>query len=153
MTELALVWLFPIKWSVIGAFTFLYMIGGRENKAIRRLGGGLFLAFGLFGLSMLKGFNLRLILACCTVPFGLFLGYGGDDFKTKFIRRFLYGLVLGLSGLTIGILSGHVVLGCFQLVLAVQASLALGLLNPDDAVDEESLIAILSVVFLPFMVA
>jgi len=85
--------------------------------------------------------------------FLIVLGYGGDDLNTKLIRRFIYGFVLGFCGLTIGVLSDHFILGVFQFCLAISASLILGVFNPDEAVDEEALIAVLSTIFLPFMLA
>lgn len=153
MSEWTLVWLVPIRLFIIGVFVFLYIIGGRNKKWIRRwLGGGLFGA-SLIGLSRLTGhFNWWFLTLPLAYPIVLSLGYGGDHFWEKMARRAIYGLLLGGIGFFVGILAGTWFMAGFQLALALIANVSLGLKNPVPAVHEEALIAIFSVVCVPFMI-
>lgn len=149
MNEWGLVWMVPLKLLPTCVFVTTYVIGGRAHKWIRRyIGMPLFV---LFCVALAK-FDWKSI-SLLPLLLGVILGYGGDTLKEKFIRRLLYGASFGIAGLIIGFVFNKPLLGLFQLSISLQASLFLGLTNPDDAVDEEALIALLSVVLIPFIVS
>ncbi len=151
--EWFLVWMTPLRLAVVLVFALLYVIGGRKWKWLRRFVGGLFLGASVIGLSLMLGsFSWWLLGVPAMYVIALCMGYGGDTIPEKFMRRLIYGIALGGVGLYVGIVSGVWLLGLFQILLAVFASVWLGLLNPVNAVNEESLIATLSVVCVPFMV-
>lgn len=154
MSEWYLVWLYPVRMLMITAFGLCYLIGGRRWKWIRRFLGSLIFAASVIVLSViLKSFTWRLIPAFGCLAAGLTLGYSGDSMPKKIINRFVYGVVIGFSGLVIGIAVESFLYGLFQLILSIFGSVYLGCLNPDkDAVDEEALVATLSVLAIPFMV-
>jgi len=153
VNEWFLVWMVPLRILIVLVFALLYAIGGRKWKWIRRFVGGLFLGGALIGLSLMLGaFNWWLLGVPAMYVIVLCLGYGGDTPSEKFIRRLIYGAAFGGVGLYVGIVSGVWLVGLFQFVLAVFASVFFGLANPVQAVNEEALIATLSVVCVPFMI-
>ena len=152
MSEWNLVWLVPVKLIPTIVFALVYVIGGRRDKWIRRWIGGTFVIVSCLFFSWIGGKLSFSSLSLFSLYLGLLLGYGGGSFLSRLFRRLAFGTVLGLCGLFIGV-SYHVFwLGVFQMLLAIQSSVLLGLTNPDDAVDEEALIAIASVFVIPFMV-
>ena len=144
-----------MRGGILTVFIACYVAGGRQKKWVRRFIGGAWLAVTCAILSQSFGWHL---LPLAGYPAALTLGYGGDDLITKLWRRGLYGLALGFLGLTVGILAGLWAYGLIQAVLALLASIILGVLNPgktprteEDAVREEGLIALFSVAIVPFM--
>jgi hypothetical protein len=87
------------------------------------------------------------------MPIALSMGYGGDTLGKKIVKRALYGLLFGSCGFAFGLLYGNPILAFSQLVLAIVVSIVFGVLNPVAAVNEEALVALLSVCLVPFMVA
>ena len=154
MNEWILVWLVPLRIFIVLVFATIYCVGGRRWKWIRRWVGGSFMAASLIGLSIALGrFSWPFAAASVGIYGGLVLGYGAKTTARKVLRRALYGLALGLSGFGIGLTQGVWLLGLFQVILAVFASVYLGVLNPaKSAVDEEALIALLGTAVLPFMI-
>ena len=152
MSEWAFVWLVLFKMLVLTAFVFCYAAGGRRRKFLRRFVGGLVLAAGCVLAFLWAGtFRWYLLPVLGLYVPALCMGYGGETPWAKVARRFVYGAFLGLIGLGTSIALGSLILGLFQLALAVSASLVLGLINPVRAVDEEAAIALLSVALVPFM--
>jgi hypothetical protein len=152
MSEWTLVWLVPIRIMIIAIFAFFYAVGGRGPKYVRRFVGAGWMIMACLLLSALtQSFSWKLITLGSLLG-GLSMGYGGDTMEEKILRRLLFGVVVGGCGLLIGFSSGHLLLGLFQLIMAVLTSLFMGLINPTDAVDEEAIIASLSVFVIPFMV-
>lgn len=160
ITEWYQVWVSILRFSTVMMFAFCYETGGRGRKWVRRFVGPAVLAVGcmlihvlLWGGSVFTWTRVNWPFFGCIALYApaLCLGYGGATFGRKLARRALYGLGMGLVGLACGITSGHVGMGIFQLLLAMAASLYLGLANPVQAVTEEGTIAILSVALVPMM--
>ena len=153
MDEWGLTWQIPIRLVPTVLFALLYAIGGRGPKWVRRFIAGPFFGASIIGLSLLyKSFHWAYLGLPIMYMGALCLGYGSDDLITKIIQRFFYGLILGLIGVYTAFWGHHIGLGLFQLLLAVQASLFLGIVNPTSAVFEEALIAAFSVVIVPFLI-
>jgi hypothetical protein len=152
MPESTLVWVSVLKLLLIVAFALCYILGGRSGKWRRRWVGGLGLAAGLNLLAAYQdAWSGWLLLLFGTLVLALSLGYGGTTRTQKITRRLIYGLALGLASLPLALASGLWVAWGFQALLALVASLWLGLANPIKAVEEETLIATLSVVVTPFL--
>ena len=154
MTEWQLVWLVPLRLLIVTLFALCYVIGGRQWKWIRRFVGGIFLPAAVIGLSFITGsFSWVFIGALALYPVALSMGYGGNTLLEKLIKRAIYGLILGAACLFFAIPTGLWALGVFQVALAILTSTILGVWNlPQKAVNEEALIAALSVLTVPFMV-
>ena len=134
----------------LSLFAFLYSLGGRKEKWLRRfLGSTLFclgcnlIAFqsNIWSIWMLGGF--------VTYPIALSLGYGGNTTATKLFRRTLYGLALGLASIPFLIHQPSMIL--FQTLLSMSISIWWGIKNPTSAVGEEGAIGALSVILIPFL--
>lgn len=140
------------KLQFIVAFAMLYVMGGRKHKWLRRWVGGTVLALSvlIFG-AIHNSLNWGVILSTPLIYVGLALGYGGDHFWEKFLRRAFYGLMFSLPAFAISISIGRPMLGLFQIALSVLCSLYLGLINPTEAVDEEAFLAVLSSLCYPFL--
>lgn len=152
MSEGTLIWLSTAKLLVVAAFAVLYILGGRKYKVLRRYVGGLLIAGATIGFSIYQeSFRSLSIVALVAAPVALAFGYGGDTFWEKLRRRFVYGCAVGSIGVWFAI-PDRVDLWLFQLALAVVASVFLGIRNPVPAVEEEALIATLSVCMVPFLV-
>lgn len=152
MSEWTIGLISTLKVLSVALFGACYWIGGRTNKWIRRILGSLLFGGCIVGFSFWQSCYSHWLLA---YPVCLFIalsqGYGGDSFWEKVMRRGKYGIILGLSSLPIAISTGSWQLFGSQAVLALAASLVFGVFNPfHNAVDEENLIAILSVVLVPF---
>lgn len=142
-----------MKVLAIAVFALCYWWGGRKQKWVRRylgafLFGGVVIVFSV----VQQSFSWWL----CAYPFclslALTLGYGGDAVREKIRRRFIYGLVVGLSAAPVAIVNGAWLLWGCQIVLCILASVMLGFFNPFfSAVDEENVIAVLMVCLTPFM--
>lgn len=147
------VWLVLLRLLGIGSFTFLYVLGGRALKWLRRLLGSILFLSILSGISVLtKSFTFWLLVPYSLFVFSLHQGYGADSVGDKIERRFWYGIVLGVSGGLVCLICDHPILGILQFFSAVSASVILGVLNPTNAVREEALIALSSVLFMAFAV-
>ena len=145
-----------LKFVLIVLFGILYTLGGRTGvgKWVRRYLGAILFGLGIIALSYWQGtFNWIYFVYIPLLAASLTVGYGGDTFLEKLKRRAIYGLLIGLSCLPFAILNGAWILFGFQVVLAFGASVILGVWNPLlNAVEEENLIAVCSVLFVPFMV-
>lgn len=149
MSEWGLVFLVPIRIAIILIFALCYVIGGRRWKWIRRFVGGAWIAVSTYLLAVVLNTDRWFMLfSLPAYPAALSMGYGADTFWGKVFRRALYGLLLGGCSF----LFGNWALAIFQTIVAVFASVYLGIVNPVKAVEEEAQIAILCVVTVPFMV-
>lgn len=149
MNEWTLVWLTIPRILILLVFVLCYVIGGRQWKPMRRIVGGIFLSASVILLSItLHSFRWWFLSSLAAYPIALSLGYGGNNTTTKFLRRLLYGSVLG----AVSFIYGNIELAIYQTVIAVIASVWLGIRNPVPAVNEEALIALTSVSTVPFMV-
>ena len=155
MNEWTIGWLATARMLFIGAFATLYWIGGRRNKWIRRIAGGLLISGGTIGFAVALGtFNPWHLLAIAAYPGALTLGYGGSTTPVKLRRRLMFGTAVGVCAFIFAVPIGMKATwaALFQLALAIQSSVVLGLLNPFEAAEEEAVIASLSVLLVPFIV-
>lgn len=146
-----------LKLILVALYAWLYSVGGRAGgpgKWVRRWLGSAVIIGGLYGFSIIAG-TLSTSRAIAIPFFFLtaFLGYGGDTFLEKFLRRSLFGLVFAGYAITLGVLYGNLLCGLAQAFLCLFASLFFGLVNPIKAADEEAAIGLLSVCLLPFIVS
>lgn len=134
----------------------LYMIGGRSNKIIRRIGSAFILAVTVNVLCAVRGIWSPYQLIVFPALFGGFsMGYGADSTGMKIIRRLLYAVAICTSGvilaLTIGgnawmILPLHIGVGLWTVWLGVK--------NPIQAAAEEVFVCALlniGLVMYPFV--
>jgi hypothetical protein len=155
MNEYTHGWLATAKLLLIVAFATLYWIGGRKNKWVRRISGGLLISIGTVGFAViLKTFSPWHLLAIAAYPGALTLGYGGSTTPVKLHRRILFGAAVGACAFIFALPLGFkpILAAAFQMAVAIQASVVLGLLNPFEAAEEEAVIAALSVALVPFIV-
>jgi hypothetical protein len=155
MSEWTTGWLTTARLLLIAAFATLYWIGGRRRKWIRRIAGGLLISVGTIGFAVALGtFSPWHLLALAAYPAALSLGYGGTRTPVKLRRRLIFGAAVGACSLLFALPVGfkETLAAAFQIALAIQASVVLGLLNPFEAAEEEGVIAALSVALVPFIV-
>lgn len=149
MSEWNLVWLTIPRILILLVFVLLYVIGGRKWKPLRRIVGGTFLGASVTLMALAIGnYHWIFWLSVPLYPVALSLGYGGNDTQTKFVRRLIYGVSLG----SVSFVFLNPVLAIFQVSMSTLASIYLGLRNPVQAVNEEAMIALLSVATVPFMI-
>lgn len=155
MTEWMQSLLFIHKIIAVGLFAICYIVGGRRWKWVRRfLGSGLLGVFVLVLAYWQRSFSWWYFSYPLLLSIALCMGYGGNTTSVKIRRRLTYAIGLGLSCLPIAILGSAWILYAIQFGMCVVGSLALGVLNPmaGGAVDEEGVIAIMSICLVPFMV-
>lgn len=151
MDEWRLVWLVPMRLFAVLVFSTLYVIGGRQGKWVRRwLAPILFLGVCILITYFVETSYWKLA-PLCAMPIVLSFGYSNNDGK-GWIRRLIYGLSFGAIGLGMSFMCGCWPLGMIHMIVAVMASMVLGLMNPIPAVNEEATISILSTVCIPFMI-
>ena len=154
MSELNLQLLAFFKVIAVAIFSLLYGLGGMYKKAIRRIGGAIWLmiAIGIIGYFQ-KTISLWYFLYPLLLMGALTIGYGADEFEEKIKKRALYGLALGVSALPVAIVTGKWLLFGFHTGLCLASSILLGVFNPlRSARGEETLIGTLSVITPIFMV-
>ena len=145
MNEWNLVWLLPVKLIPSVVFMVCYAIGGRHFKWIRRyLGPILFSASCAILAQFLGSFSWKIAFLLVIAPI-LTLPYHSDD------ERLRYVLALTAISLVFGTVF-HSHLGYLQALLSFVTGIFFTETHPTDAVNEEGLIALLSVVVIPFMV-
>lgn len=149
-------------------YAFAYALGGRDccdmlmqltapPRVWRRIIAPMLFSVLVIVLSLLSNkFKAGYLLAIPSYVAVHWLGgYGGEKLWVKVLRRSWTGLLSGLAALPIALVAhSYPVWELFwmQLGLAILAHLLLGILNPLKAPYEESLIALLTVVIVPFMV-
>lgn len=144
MNELQRLWRALLKGTAIIAYSFLYALGGRKQKLWRRLASPfVFIAFMLF----LTPISWKALSLLALIPY-LWLGYGGGEKET----RVKYAILAGISGAFICAVYGNYWMAVLQFFITVGATIFLGLINPIPAVDEEFLIALLSVSVVAFTI-
>ncbi len=127
------------------AFAFLYSLGGRSNKWLRRYLGTFILTLTMCGLAYWRGiFHWSLLLVWPILIIGTSKGYSGTSLSEKIIKRTLCALSILASGVPFLVLYGsncwwvaipHVGVGLFSIYLGVK--------NPVEAAFEEFWIAML----------
>lgn len=135
----------------------LYMMGGRDNKALRRYGASAIIAATINIVAWLMGVWFAWLLLIFPLKIAEFsLGYGGDDSLTRGFKRALVVGVSLLSGLIFCVTWG----GVAYWYLALQAFVGAGTIffafkNPIAAAAEEPLVCVLNncvLMLYPFIV-
>lgn len=150
---LALIAFLKLIWLSI--FSYLYSLGGINNKWIRRFVGSAWMMLGIFGFSTwCSTWNLWYLLFFPLCIWGLSNGYGGvDDVISKIRRRAIYGVVLCCASIPLVSFSHAYVLFAFGCFITVLSSITLGVWNPTrSARNEETLIASLSFIITLFLI-
>ena len=155
MNEYKLIWIVGLGLLSLFLTTILYLVGGRHNKIIRRLGSALVLAGGTNGVALLtQAWHWQYTLLPFTLFGGFILGYGGETAARKTIRRTIYVLGLLVSSVIClwagGFTSFGIGIIVYQAIIA-GGSIWLGVKNPfKNAVLEEGMVCMTNTLFLPF---
>jgi len=149
MTEIQLQWLSFSKIIFLAFYSLLWGLGGMNGKWKRRLLGSGVLTLGIVVFSLIQQSFSVWYLLCFLLFWGATsLGYGADDVKEKIIKRTYCGLAYGTASLPVAIITGSWVLFGFHLLLCTLVSNILGVVNPVEAREEETIIPFI-VGFLP----
>lgn len=154
MTEYTLQIIASLKIVWIAVFSYLYGLGGISNKWIRRFVAPAWMMLGIFGFSQWQGVwsNWYLLFYPIAV-IGLHRGYGSDKTMVKVYKRAIYGLILSCASIPIVAHSGYWILFSWSSVVAVLSSVVIGAFDaPRNARDNETLIAVLSIMFVLFLI-
>lgn len=138
---------------LIVTFVMCYILGGRSKKWVRRWLGGSLFGIGVLWLAIVsKTYSHFLLPIIALYPASLTLPYGSSVTWKKVFLRAIYGLAVGGVGLYVAIITQSFSLGIFHIAISISSSIWLGIVNPTEAVYEETLIATLLVLCVPFMV-
>lgn len=130
-----------ILWVAI--YSFLYGRGGMNNKALRRVFGSLLLSLGIIGFSLWQRTFSYYYMLLPLLYFGCSsIGYGHDDVWMKIWKRTYCGLAYACASLPIVIVNQAWVLFALHTFICVAVSVTLGVVNPVEAREEETLIAV-----------
>jgi len=142
MNEWDLQLISSLKIVAIAIYSYLYGIGGIQNKANRRVFGSLFLMLAVVGFSLWQDVFSYFYLAYAVFLWGsTSIGYGADELKDKLIKRSRYGLLCGLSAIPMAIIGGNWHLFGLYIFTCVLISTVLGAFNiTSSARSEETLI-------------
>jgi hypothetical protein len=135
-------------------FAWISMVGGRPNGRIyKRIVAPFVFVSLVIVLSLISHkFSWWLVGLYPSYFISCMVGYGGDNIFTKCWRRILWSLIRTASCLPLCILTGNYTLLILQLIVGVSTAVILGVKNPLAAPIEESIINLISVIFVPFMV-
>lgn len=126
-------------WVIQGVGNWLYMVGGRSNKWIRRFIGAFLCTSAICVEALfLNVFSFWMLIDYPLTVISFHLGYGSSQLKTKIAKRFL---VVAMSLLS-GILFCFIIGGSSWLILPLHFMIAsgsvyLGVVNPIQAASEE----------------
>ena len=150
MSELMLQWVATLKMLVVCLYASLYGFGGMNGKWKRRIIGALLLTVAIIGFSLWTGTFSWWYLLCAPLYYGsTSIGYGGTDVTWKKIfKRSYCGLAYVCASLPIAIVNEAWALLALHTVLCIGTSVLLGVWNPTNARNEETLIGV-SISLLP----
>lgn len=155
MNEYNLQLIASLKIMWVAIFSYLYGLGGINNKWIRRYVGSAWMMLGIFGFSTwCSTWNVWYLLFFPLCIGGLSNGYGGvDKVIDKIRRRAIYGLFLSCSAIPLVAFSHAYILFAFGCFITVLSSILLGVWNPTrNARNEETLIASLCFIITLFLI-
>ena len=154
MSEISLMWIGVGKIVLCLLAAITYSLGGRDDipKAIRRFVGPFILVGGIMLYSLLGRFSLYYLLSYPLYCLSYSLGYGAQEWEDKVIKRSKCALAITLAGLPIAFITGTWVLFTCQVMIALVASIGLGVWNPLKASQEELVIGFLTIILVPFYV-
>jgi hypothetical protein len=126
-------------WFLQGIGNWLYMIGGRSNKWIRRFIGAIFCTSAVCAEALLLHiFSFWMLLDYPLTVLSFHLGYGSERLKTKIAKRSLVVAASLLSGILFCLIIGGKAWLILPLhVLIASGSIYLGVVNPIQAAAEE----------------
>ena len=138
----------------IAVFSFLYGWGGIHGKYKRRYIGTAWLVLGYFAFSMWTGSFNAWYLACYPLlVLASSLGYGGDEFKEKLIKRSYVGAAWAVAALPIAIVTASWGMFAYHTILIMATSVSMGVYNfTGSARNEETLIGCMAGIIPLFMV-
>jgi len=142
------------KVAWLSVLSLCYGLGGIKQKWIRRFLGALWIAIGIFLFAKIQGyFKWWVMFYPALFCAALHLGYGAEETLGKIKRRALYGFAFGISAIPLVINSHLWVLFAFHCVVALSASVVLGVFNPTrSARDEETLVAVFLTIIPMFLI-
>jgi hypothetical protein len=132
--------------------SFLYSLGGRGPKPVRRFIAPLIIALAVNGIALWRGnwhWQLPIVYPCLVG--GFCMGYGADTLGLKILRRSIYtGCVLVASGFlvwayypnSLWLLIPNAGVGAWSIYMGVK--------NPVEASSEEFLVCLFLTILLPF---
>jgi len=102
MNETTIVFVATIAGIGLVGSSFLYSMGGRSKKVIRRVGASLVLTLTVLGTGYLMGRGNLYVLAIFPMLFiGYCLPYGAEKILTKIGKRFVYASAVIFAGVII----------------------------------------------------
>ena len=153
MSEMAMVYISVIKLAIVCVCAFLYSFAGRDktSKAWRRFVAPAILVLAVCIFSVYSSnFNLGYIACYPFFCLAYCMGYGADKTWLKIVKRTYCGLAVAAAGLPIVVVTGSWLLFALQAIVGVLASVLLGVYNPTDAAEEETLIGFTGIMFVQF---
>lgn len=154
MNEMTLQIVAACKIIWIAVFAFLYGWGGIHGKYKRRYIGTAWLVLGYFAFSMWTSSFSPWYLACYPLSvLAASIGYGGDDLKTKLIKRSYVGAAWAVAALPIAIVTASWGMFAYHTGLIISTSVLMGVWNfTGSARNEETLIGCMAGIIPLFMV-
>lgn len=150
MSELTLQIISGLKILLVAVFAFFYSWGGLSGKWKRRFIAPAVYTAGICGLSVWQGtFNYWYILCAFLLMGALSIGYGGDDLKTKIVKRSRYGLACSVGALPLFILSAAWTLLGLHVLTCVLFSVVCGVWNQTSSARAEETLIGASLVLIP----
>lgn len=157
MSESTLAFIAFLKLIFVACGAYLYSLGGTQGfgKWIRRFILPVWMGVGIWIFGQWQGsFQYWHVCYSGLLCGALHLGYGGtDDVFVKLRKRAIYGAALGVSAIPLCISSHLWWLFAIHVGCCVMGSVLLGVYNPSrNARSEETLIAVLSTLFVLFLI-
>jgi hypothetical protein len=132
-----------LKLGLVVIFAILYCLGGFGMLFLRRFVAPIVLGVGLFAITR----NWRSLLQGLLLIGTLSLGYGADSVIIKILKRLLFGVANGSTGLVYQ----KWIVGIVNIILVTGLIVYLGVTNPFFARAEELVIGLIIPLFSVFM--
>lgn len=154
MSEFTQGWLGTLAFLPSLIFSIITWIGGRPNGRIwKRLVAPISFCLMTICLSLISHkFSWWYFILVPSYLISCTIGYGGSSLWTKLLRRSLWSVMRTASCLILAIVVGTWTLFVLQAVIGLIVTLVMGILNPIKASQEEGIINLISVFFVPYMV-
>jgi hypothetical protein len=153
MNETTLALVNSSKIICIALFSLLYGLGGVSGKWKRRVIGPVVYTAGIAGFSLwIASFTFWYLLCAPLLYVALSIGYGGNDIKTKLIKRSRYGLACATASLPIFVVSQAWTLLLLHALICVSVSTLAGTWNQTSSARAEETLIGASIVLVPLFV-
>jgi hypothetical protein len=153
MSEYAIQLVSIVKLLVLVVFASLYAYAGIFGKWKRRFIAPIVLVASMVGISAWLGEICYWYIAYAPLLIGaLSMGYGGDDLKTKLIKRSRYGAACAVASLPVFIATGSWALLVAHTLVCVAVSVAAGVWNQTSSARSEETLIGAAIVLIPLMV-